>query len=280
MTTATMPLDAISYVCSLVRQRSAIELDAAKAYLIEARLGPLARRHGFPSITDMVRSLQARPKPDMQQELVEAMTTNETSFFRDAHPFEALRVKVLPDLLRLAAAKRSLHIWSAACSTGQEAYSIAILIREHFPELGQWNARIYATDLCDDVLQKGRAARFSQIEINRGLPAALLAKYFRRDGMLWQLAPEPRAMVAFTKLNLIERWPPLPPMDVIFLRNVLIYFSADNKKRILERMRDALAPQGVLFLGAAETTMGLDNTFVREQVGSGVFYRNHPSLTK
>ncbi|HEX7377026.1 MAG TPA: protein-glutamate O-methyltransferase CheR [Pirellulales bacterium] len=280
MTTATMPLDAISYVCSLVRQRSAIELDAAKAYLIEARLGPLARRHGFPSITDMVRSLQAKPKPDMQQELVEAMTTNETSFFRDAHPFEALRVKVLPDLLRLAAAKRSLHIWSAACSTGQEAYSIAILIREHFPELGQWNARIYATDLCDDVLQKGRAARFSQIEINRGLPAALLAKYFRRDGMLWQLAPEPRAMVAFTKLNLIERWPPLPPMDVIFLRNVLIYFSADNKKRILERMRDALAPQGVLFLGAAETTMGLDNTFVREQAGSGVFYRNHPSLTK
>jgi chemotaxis protein methyltransferase CheR len=273
MSTATLSSDAITYVCSLVRQRSAIELDAAKAYLIEARLNPLARRHGFPSTTDMIRALQTLPKPDMQQQLVEAMTTNETSFFRDAHPFEALRTTIIPEMMRLQAGKRTIHVWSAACSTGQEAYSIAMLLRENFPDLAAWKVQILGTDLSDDVLEKARAARFSQIEMNRGLPAALLARYFRREGMQWELAPHVRGMASFCKLNLIERWPPMPQMDVVFLRNVLIYFSPETKRTILEKVRAVMAPHGVLFLGAAETTMGLDAAFTRVQVDNSVFYR-------
>jgi chemotaxis protein methyltransferase CheR len=273
MSTATLTSDAISYVCSLVRQRSAIELDAAKAYLIEARLNPLARRHGFPSTTELIRSLQTLPKPNVQQQLVEAMTTNETSFYRDAHPFEALRATIIPEMMRLQARLRTLNIWSAACSTGQEAYSIAMLLRETFPDLASWKVQILGTDLSDDVLEKARAARFSQIEMNRGLPATLLAKYFRREGMQWELAEHVRSMASFCKLNLIERWPPMPPMDVVFLRNVLIYFSPETKKAILEKVRSVMAPHGVLFLGAAETTMGLDAAFARVQVDSSVFYR-------
>ena len=273
MSTATLSTDAISFVCSLVRQRSAIELNATKAYLIEARLNPLAHRHGFSSITEMVRTLQTRPQFDLQQQLVEAMTTNETSFFRDAHPFESLRLTIIPEMIRDQAAKRTLNIWSAACSTGQEAYSIAMLLAERFPELAGWTVQILGTDLSDDVLERARAARFSQIEMNRGLPATLLTKYFRREGMHWELVPSVRNMASFCKLNLIEKWPPLPLMDIVFLRNVLIYFSPETKRLILEKVRAAMAPHGVLFLGAAESTMGLDAAFSRVQVNNSVYYR-------
>ena len=273
MSIATLNPDAISYVCTLVRRKSAIELDEAKAYLIEARLNPMARRHGFPSTTEMIRTLQTLPKPDMERQLGEAMTTNETSFFRDAHPFEAMKSTIVPNVMRCRSSQKSLTIWSAACSTGQEAYSIAMLLREQFPELAQWKVQILGTDLSDDVLAKARAGRFSQVEMNRGLPAALLAKYFRRDGMQWELSPEIRGMASFSKLNLIERWPPMPQIDIVFLRNVLIYFSPETKKSILAKVRSTMAPHGVLFLGAAETTMGLDNAFEREQVNNSVFYR-------
>lgn len=273
MSTATLTPDAITFVCSLVRQRSAIELDAAKAYLIEARLNPVARRHGFPSTSEMLRNLSVAPKADLQQQVVEAMTTNETSFYRDMHPFEALRTAIVPELIRLYGARRALNIWSAACSTGQEAYSVAMLLRESFPELASWKVQILGTDLSDDVLQRARAARFSQIEVNRGLPAAFLAKYFRREGMHWELAADVRSMASFSKLNLIETWPKLPVMDVVFLRNVLIYFAPETKKAILAKVRGVMAPHAVLFLGAAETTVGLDAMFERVQVGNSVFYR-------
>lgn len=273
MSTATLDHDTINYVCTLVRRKSAIELDAAKAYLIDARLTPVARRYGYTSTAEMVRTLQAAPNQDVQQQMVEAMTTNETSFYRDAHPFEALRTTIVPELLVSRAAKKSINIWSAASSTGQEAYSIAMLLKEQFAALATWNVRILGTDLSDDVLEKARAGRFSQVEINRGLPALLLAKYFKREGMQWELAPQIRAMASFMKLNLIERWPPLPTMDVVFLRNVLIYFSPDTKRMILEKVRSVMSPGAVLFLGAAETTMGLDSAFERVQTGNSVYYR-------
>lgn len=273
MTTAVLTPDAITYVCTLVRQRAAIELEAGKAYLIEARLTPVAKRNGYTSATDMVRALQLNPKPDLQQKLVEAMTTNETSFYRDAHPFEALRTMLIPELLRSNGAKKTLNIWSAACSTGQEAYSIAMLLAEQFPELMQWKVQILGTDLSDDVLNKAREASYSQIEMNRGLPAALLTKYFEREGMQWRLAQKIRNMASFCKLNLIERWPSMPTMDVVFLRNVLIYFAPETKKLILQKVRQVMAPHAALFLGAAETTMGLDSAFDRVQHGNSVFYR-------
>jgi chemotaxis protein methyltransferase CheR len=273
MNAATLDHDTISYVCTLVRRKSAIELDAAKAYLIEARLTPVARRYGYETTTDMVRTLQTKPNAEVQQQLVEAMTTNETSFYRDAHPFDALRTTIVPELLETSAAKKTLNIWSAASSTGQEAYSIAMLLREHFAELANWKVQILGTDLSDDVLEKARAARFSQVEINRGLPALLLAKYFRREGMQWELAPQIRSMASFMKLNLIERWPALPTMDVVFLRNVLIYFSPETKRAILEKVRAVMTTRAILFLGAAETTIGLDAAFERVQTGNSVYYR-------
>jgi len=270
---ATLSADAISYVCVLVRRQAAIELEAAKAYLIEARLAPVARKHGFPTTAEMVCSLQTKPRNDLQRQVVEAMTTNETSFFRDAHPFEALRTIVIPEMTKQSAGRRELNIWSAACSTGQEAYSIEMLLCEHFPDLASWNVQIHGTDLSEDVLAKARTARFSQIEMNRGLPAMMLAKYFRRDGMQWELVPQVRSRTRFSKLNLIETWPPMPAMDVVFLRNVLIYFSSDTKRLILQKIRKIMAPRAVLFLGAAETTMGIDDSFERVLTASSVFYR-------
>jgi chemotaxis protein methyltransferase CheR len=274
MTTAsTLSPDALTFVCTLVRSRSAIELEASKAYLIEARLNPVAKKHGFASINELLKSLQTKPRLDVQQQVVEAMTTNETSFFRDAHPFEALRTKLIGEFIKARSPQKTLNIWSAACSTGQEAYSIAILLREHFPELVNWKVNIVGTDLSDDVLEKARAGKFSQIEVNRGLPAALLMKHFARQGLQWELNPAIRGMASFRKLNLIETWSGLPTFDIVFLRNVLIYFAPEVKKSILGNVRKVMAPDGVLFLGAAETTLGLDAAYDRESCGQAVFYR-------
>jgi chemotaxis protein methyltransferase CheR len=272
MSAVTIPAEAIAFVCTLVRQQSAIELDAAKAYLIEARLAPVAKRHGFSSTNELIGDMRKSVNRTVQQQVVEALTTNETSFYRDIHPFDALKGTIIPSILRTRAAQRTLNIWSAACSTGQEAYSVAMLLRDNFPELNNWKVNILGTDLSEEVLAKARAGRFSQIEMNRGLPATLLAKHFSREGMNWEISPQIRGMATFTKLNLIERWPQLPVMDVVFLRNVLIYFSPATKKAILEKIRAVMAPHAVLFLGAAETTMNLDSEFIRVQVENQVFY--------
>lgn len=271
--TAGLNPDAISFVCSLVRQRSAIELDATKSYLIEARLNPLAKRNGFSSTGELVASLQSQPQSAMRQQVVEAMTTNETSFFRDVQPFEALKKQILPELLKVPRGNRKMTIWSAACSTGQEAYSIAMLLRENFPDLNSNRVQILGTDLSDEVLSRAQAGKYSQIEMNRGLPASLLTKYFTRTGMQWEIAPSLREFVSFSKMNLIDRWPTLPLMDVVFLRNVLIYFSPAIKKQILEKVRSLMSPNGVLFLGAAETTMNLDAAWIRVQHENQSFYR-------
>ncbi len=272
-TTVTIPSDALDYVCTMVRERSAIELEASKAYLIEARLAPLAKQHGYASTTAFIQGLRAKRQPDQEQKLVEAMTTNETSFFRDIHPFNALKNKLFAEFRASHAAQRSLNIWSAACSTGQELYSIAMILRENFPDFASWNVQLIGTDLSDDVLNRARNASYSQVEINRGLPANLLVKYFQRNGMNWQLCPELRAKATFKKLNLIENWPFMPKVDIVFLRNVLIYFSPETKKQILKKVRAIMSPNAILFLGAAETTMGLDTSFERIEVERSVFYR-------
>ena len=273
MTTSTLTPEAISYVCTTVRNRSAIELNNSKTYLIEARLAPVAKQNGFASIDELIQAVKNTGRRGLESQLVEAMTTNETSFFRDLHPFEALRKTVLPAIRTKNAALKSLNIWSAACSTGQEIYSVAMHIREHFPERASWKVQLIGTDLSDEVLAKAKAAKFSQFEVNRGLPAALLVKHFQRQGTLWELCPEIRNMEIFTTLNLIERWPAMPRMDIVFLRNVLIYFAPETKRMILENIRKVMAPQGVLFLGAAETAMGLDAAFERVQSDNSVFYR-------
>lgn len=262
----------LEYVRDLVYRRSAIVLDAGKDYLLESRLAPLARQRGMASIDELVARARANAL-DLQKWIVEALTTNETSFFRDIHPFEALRDEVFPRLMEARRATRRLHVWCAAASTGQEPFTIAMTAREHFPELATWDFKIIGTDLCEAVLERAREGLYRQLEVNRGLPATMLVKYFEREGSDWRIKPELRRVVEFKKLNLIEPWPSLGTPDVVFIRNVLIYFDVATKKAILDRMRNTMAFDGALFLGGAETTLNLDDGFERVQAGKAAYYR-------
>jgi chemotaxis protein methyltransferase CheR len=258
----------LEHVRRLVQERSGLHLGAGKGYLVEARLAPLATREGLSSVAELVRRLRTGP-PALADDVAEAMTTNETSFFRDVHPFDALRDVVLPELLARPRT-RELRVWSAAASTGQEAYSVAMLLAESFPGV---RASILATDLSRDVLARAAAGTFSQLEVNRGLPAALLVRYFERDGADWRIRPEVRERVEFRQLNLARPWPRLPEMDVVMLRNVLIYFGTEAKRAVLTQVARVLAPGGLLFLGGAETTYGLDEGWERITVGRTSLYR-------
>ena len=260
-------------VRELVRSRSGIVLDEEKAYLANSRLRQLAQDVGLGSATDVVAAVRAGRAPALAQKLVEAMTTNETSFFRDGNPFEALETTVLPDLLRRRAGERRLVFWCGACSTGQEPYSLAILLREKFPSLTTWNVRIIATDLCTDILARARAGRYTQMEVGRGMPPELRAKYFERDGNDWVLRGPVRKAVDFQQANLLTDAPPAGSVDVVFLRNVLIYFDVPTKRAILDRAHAALRPDGTLFLGGTETTWNLHEGFARVPCGRAHFYR-------
>lgn len=262
-----------NFICNLVRERSAIVLGPGKEYLVQARLLPVAKQLQLGSVADLVTRLRTRHDDSLKARVVEAMATTETLFFRDHHPFETLRTAVLPELIRRRGTERRLHIWCAACSTGQEPYSLAILIREHFPQLATWEVSIRATDLSGVVLARARSGRYSQLEVNRGLPAPLLVKYFRQEAAAWQLRDDIRAAVQFHELNLIKPWPPLPRMDLVMIRNVLIYFDSDVKKAILARIAQLLRPDGFLLLGGAETTINLSDSFRRAEDLKGGFYR-------
>ena len=261
------------YFRTLVEQRSGIVLDTGKEYLVESRLSQVARAQGFASVDELAANLSGQSFNSIHRHVVEAMTTNETSWFRDVHPFDALRKKILPELVESRATDGRLNLWCAASSTGQEPYTVAMMIREHFPRLAGWKIQILATDLATNVLAKARAGRYSQLEMNRGLPAPLLIKYFRKDGTDWVIKDEIRQMVEFRELNLAERWPPLPAMDIVMMRNVLIYFDVALKKDIMRRVRQVMRPDGFFMLGSAETTMSLDDAFQREQIDRAVVYR-------
>jgi chemotaxis protein methyltransferase CheR len=261
------------YVCRLVRDQSGIVLGAGKEYLVDARLTPVAHQAELGSVAELVGRLRAAPDNALATRVVEAMVTTETSFFRDLHPFETLRTTVLPDLIRRRRDERRLAIWSAACSTGQEPYSVALLLKEHFPELAARRVDLLATDLSGDVLARARSGRFSQLEVNRGLPAALLVKHFRQHGATWELNEDVRRMVEFRELNLTRPWPPLPRADLVFLRNVMIYFDPAAKSAILDRVAKVLRPDGYLLLGGAETTLNLCGSFRRAEHLKGGFHQ-------
>ena len=260
------PVD-FDFVRRLVAEESALMLGEGKGYLVEARLAPIAEREGCESVAELIARLRTGPA-SLRDAAVQAMTTNETSFFRDLHPFDSLRDVVLPDALERNGGRLSL--WSAAASTGQEAYSLAMLVRDSFPTA---RASILATDLSRDVLDRAQAGVFSQLEVNRGLPAPMLVRHFERDGAGWRVHDDLRSTVEFRQLNLARPWPVLPKMDVVLLRNVLIYFHPDAKRAVLSQVARVLAPGGVLFLGGAETTYGLDDSWERVQVGRTSFYR-------
>jgi chemotaxis protein methyltransferase CheR len=270
VTIATCDFD---FVREVVRRRSAIVLEPGKEYLVETRLGQLARQESYDSLEVLVAALRRAPGGDLERKVVDAMTTNETSFFRDLHPFEALRGTIVPELLASRSARHRLDLWCGACSSGQEPYSIAMVLREAFPQLASWDVRLLATDLSDEMLAKAREGRYSQLEVNRGLPAPYLVKYFDRVGTDWQVKPDLKRGIEFRPMNLIAPWPAMPAFDVVFLRNVLIYFDVDTKRMILNRIRRTMRPDGWLLLGGAETTMYLDDAYERVAVGRASCFR-------
>ena len=252
------PMD-YEFLRKLLKERSGLDLSADKQYLVESRLIPLARRVGLAGIPELVQKIRSGSEA-LTSEVVEAMTTNETFFFRDKIPFEHLRETVLPALTQARASRRSLRIWCAASSTGQEPYSIAMCVKE-FAGLAGWRVEIVATDLSQGVLEKSRAGIFSQFEVQRGLPIQMLVKHFTQVGELWQLSADIRAMVQHRQLNLLQDFSHLGMFDLIFCRNVLIYFDQDTKAGIFDRLARVIEPDGVLALGAAESVVGISDAF-------------------
>jgi chemotaxis protein methyltransferase CheR len=261
------------FIRRLLQERSAVVLEPGKQYLVESRLAPLLRQLQLNSLGELIQRLRAQPYNGLYTQVVEALVTTETSFFRDLAPFEALRKVVLPELIRKRQSERRLSIWCAASSTGQEPYSVALLLRESFPELAGWNISLLASDISRDVLARAREGRYNQIEVNRGLPASVLVKYFRQHGPSWTLAEDVRRAVEFREINLARAWPALPRMDLVLLRNVMIYFDVPTKKDILGRLSRVLQPDGYLLLGGAETTFNLDDSYRRIEPLKSGFYQ-------
>ncbi len=261
------------YVRDMVRTRSAIVLEPQKAYLVESRLAPLAKKEGLASIIELVAKLRSTPHGDLHSKVIEAMTTNETSFFRDLVPFDVLREQILPEIIARKGTSKRLNMWCGASSSGQEPYSVMFTIFEHFPELKDWVIQYIATDISEEMLAKCREGKYSQLEVNRGLPAPLLSKYFVKKGMGWQVQDDIRRRIDFKPMNLAGPWLTFPPMDLIFIRNVMIYFDMDTKKQILGNIRKILDPNGYLFLGGSETTLNLDNEYERVAVSGTSCYR-------
>jgi chemotaxis protein methyltransferase CheR len=264
---------AFDYLAQLVRTQSSIVLDQTKSYIVESRLAPLLYDEGVGTIDELVRRLRHDRFSPLHHKVLDAMTNNETWFFRDVYPFEILKQVVLPDLKTRLANHRNLAVWSAASSSGQEIYSVAMLIREEFPSLLNWNLRLLGTDISAAILVRAQLGLYSQLEVNRGLPVRLLTKHFEQIRTQWQLCQAVREMATFQSLNLSGNWPPLGKFDVVFLRNVLIYFPLDTRKQILAKIRQVLNPAGYLFLGSAETTLNLDDSYERIPFQKAFYYR-------
>lgn len=238
-------------------EKSGLSIGEEKIYLLNARLAPLAKKWGFTSIDEMTKSLRTGLSKEMSREVVDVMTTNETLFFRDDRPFKYFKMNALPELLKAREGKKSLRIWSAACSTGQEPFSIAMTLADTIPAIQQWNIDIYATDISETALKKAQLGKFNQFEIQRGLPITMLMKYFVEDGHSWRISDQILKMVRFENFNLLNSMNALGTFDIIFCRNVLIYFDEPTKKKVLTSLIARMAPDGILFLGGAETALGL-----------------------
>jgi len=249
------------YLRGMLHEKSGLALTGDKQYLIESRLIPVARRHGHAGLDELVRAARNPGSEALRADIVEAMTTNETFFFRDKTPFEHFDNLILPALLKARSNRRRLRIWCAAASTGQEPYSLAMMLDQNAHKLAGWNIEILATDISIEVLEKAKAGLYTQFEVQRGLPINYLMKYFKQVGDMWQIAPTIRQKVKFAPFNLLADYAALGSFDVVFCRNVLIYFDTETKRDVLARMAGSLAPDGYLLLGAAETMLGVSERF-------------------
>ena len=266
-----MTNDEFDFLCKLLRDRSGLVVTRDKAYLLESRLLPIARKHGLKSLDELAAVVRARPIGDLVREIVEAMTTNESSFFRDIKPFDQFKSFVLPTLMKARAQRRQIRIWSAACSSGQEPYTLAMMFAEQKAALADWSFEIVATDLSTEILEKAEAGLYSQFEVQRGLPIQLLLKYFKQQGERWQIDAGLRSRVRFKQFNLLDDPASLGVFDAIFCRNVLIYFDQATKTQVLERLSRVLAADGYLYLGGAETVLGISERFQPVADNRGIY---------
>jgi chemotaxis protein methyltransferase CheR len=264
------------YLRKFLKEQSGLDLSADKQYLIESRLLPLARKSGLSGISELVQKMKGGSTVFIDQ-VVEAMTTNETFFFRDKIPFDHFRESIMPEILRARASRKSVRIWCAAGSTGQEPYSLAMCLKEMAAGLNGFRAEILATDLSQEVIEKSKSGIYSQFEVQRGLPIQMLVKYFKQTGELWQINADVRAMVHHRQLNLLHDFSQLGTFDVIFCRNVLIYFDQETKVNIFNRLARVIEPVGFLVLGAAETVVGLTDVFKPFPERRGLYRPNAPS---
>jgi len=248
------------FVAKLLKDRSGLVITRDKAYLLESRLTPVARKRGLKGLEDLVSGLRTAGE-DLLREVTEAMTTNESFFFRDIKPFDQFKSVVLPHLMATRAAKKSFRIWSAASSSGQEAYTLAMVLKEEGARLAGWKIEIVGTDISTEMLEKAKAGLYSQFEVQRGLPIQLLVKYFKKTAEMWQIDPAIRGMVQYREYNLLHDLKPLGQFDVVFCRNVLIYFDQPTKTRVLDNMSRVMPDDGFLYLGGAETVLGISDKF-------------------
>jgi len=262
-----------SELSRLLKTETAVVLEAGKEYLVESRLTNLAHDEGFSSLTDMIDVVLRRTDPSLNQKVLLALTTNETSFFRDQAAFELFKTVAMTDMVKNRAQQKAITIWSAACSTGQEPYSIALSIKEHFPQLEGWNIRVLASDLNPKIVSRAAHGAYTSLEVNRGLPNELLAKHFTQQGDNFEISPAIRERVTFFEHNLIATWP-TTPIDIIFMRNVLIYFDVETKRQIFEKIKTVLAPDGYLFLGVAETPFRIVDGFSKVTGSTSVYRRD------
>jgi chemotaxis protein methyltransferase CheR len=264
-------------IANFLKERSGLIITQDKGYLLEARLAALFRDHklaGLPALADHLR----QPGPsEVKNKVVDAMTTNETSFFRDSHPFDTMRLSVIPGLIDRRATTRTLRIWSAACSTGQEPYSLAMILKDNFPVLAGWRVEIIATDLSPTVLDRAREGAYSTFEVQRGLPIQMLIRHFDQQEPYWRIKPEIRRTVSFRSLNLLEDFSSLGQFDMVLCRNVLIYFDQPTKTRILKDIARRIAPDGALLLGGAESVFGLCDSLAALPGLKGVYGHSKPS---
>jgi chemotaxis protein methyltransferase CheR len=259
---------------NLVEKNIGITLDLSKAYLIQSRLSNIVREYSFTDHSSLLRHLIINPVGKIHWQAFEAMTTNETSFYRDSSPFEVLKTTILPDLIQKHKDSRELNIWSAASSTGQEPYSIAMLLREHFPELGGWNIRILATDISEQALEKASLGIYNQTEVQRGLTETQIQRQFKKlPNGHYEISADLRSMVQFKQMNLIQEWPLMPKFDLILIRNVLIYFNQDTKAKIVKRIyTQLLDASAYLILGSSESIL-FDQTYQIVQLDRVSYYQ-------
>ena len=273
----TLTVSCYPFLRDLVFEYSGIVLSDEQEYLVESRLGPLSKEYGLNSGHELIEKAKSAPDEDLNRRMVEAMATGETSWFRDIHPFDTLKDFILPDLIDRRRNRRSLSIWSAAASTGQELFSVAMILDSFFPETNGWELKMLGTDYSAASIERAKRGVFTSLEMNRGLPAMMLAQYFNREGPKFKIDDSIRSKVRFQTLNLVYDWLPPSTYDLILLRNVLLYFNTPTKQKVLASVWSKVETDGYLLLGSTETTLGLADSILPSQHDGATFYQKRSS---